>query len=92
MANIPLIYVDQKKAWEPAVETKEKSKVKKEETKQYYQKKDYRERHVTYKSTSKFIKHPMLRRIEPLQMFLQPSCLYMDKKLHNSLQYDVSKA
>ena len=33
MANIPLIYVDQKKAWEPAVETKEKSKVKKEETK-----------------------------------------------------------
>ena len=32
MANIPLIYVDQKKAWEPAVETKESSEVKKQGT------------------------------------------------------------
>lgn len=41
MANTPLIYVDQKKAWEPVEENKENCKVKKQETIQCYSKKDY---------------------------------------------------
>lgn len=39
MANIPLICVDQKMAWEPVVENTETSEVKKQETNKYYSKK-----------------------------------------------------
>lgn len=45
MANIPLIYVDQKKAWGPAVENRENSKVKKQKLTSIIQKKELRKRH-----------------------------------------------
>ena len=49
----------------------------------------------TYKSTTEFVKHPMLRGIEPLQMLLQTSRLY-NKQNNKCICYidrnDISSA
>jgi hypothetical protein len=38
----------------------------------------------TYKSTTQFVKHPMLGGIEPLQMLLQSSCFCNSHKNHQN--------
>ena len=49
----------------------------------------------TYKSTTEFVKHPMVRGIEPLQMLLQTSRLY-NKQNNKCICYivrnDISSA